>query len=170
MVLRGGDDKLSQRFPAPEISVDIDVHIPRDYIEDTAERISIYRRISGAESPEEILNIRSEVRERFGLIPDGVEGLLDVSMARLLGQELGVERIVLKTGNIQGDFFQKHVEQAGPVIIKSLSKSMQELDVGIELMNNKSLTFVIRGEVSLKTLGALRKFLESLERSYKFFA
>ena len=148
----------------------MDVNIPRDYVEDTTERISVYRRISGAESLGELVNIRSELRERFGVLPPGVLGILDVSMIRLAGQNLGLERVVLKQGNVQGDFFPKHVEQAGPVIIKSLSKSLTESDAVIELMNNKSLTFLIRGEDPMKTLRLLRKFLESLERSYKFFA
>jgi transcription-repair coupling factor (superfamily II helicase) len=169
-IRQGEGEKLSSRYPAPEISVDIDVHIPRDYIEDTAERVSVYRRISGAAEPEDLVNMGAEIRERFGSPPPAVNCLLDISMVRLLGQDLGLERITLKEGRAQGAFFQKHVEQHGSDIIKSLSKSLGEIETNIELMNNKTLTFTVGENDPPKTLRILRNFLESLERSYNFFA
>lgn len=169
-MLRAGDDELTKRFPLPEITTDRSVGIPREYIDDTSERIAVYRRISGADQPEDIIDIRGELRERFGVIPQDVIDLLEVSLIKLHGQSLGIERLQIKDKKAQGDFFQKHVEQAGSVIIKSLSKSMQESESRIELMNNKSLTFILEESARSNTLLDLRKFLESLAQSYKFFA
>ncbi|MCF7806971.1 MAG: transcription-repair coupling factor [Candidatus Marinimicrobia bacterium] len=169
-LLRAGEDETVQTYPQPEISTDRSAGIPREYIDDTAERIAVYRRISGAENSTDLGDLRNELRERFGVLPREVSDLLDISLIKHFGQALGLERLSIKEKRGQGDFFQKHVEQAGSVIIKSLSKSMQDFDSRVELMNNKSLTFVFEGKTRQDTVFGLRKFLESLAHSYKFFA
>jgi hypothetical protein len=74
----------------------------------------------------------------------------------------------VKGSRAQNDFLPEHVEHEGGEIIKALSKSLGETGKEVQIMNNKSLTFILThtGEDSLLT--SLRIFLESLQRQSKF--
>jgi len=155
-------------FPLPEISVDVALQIPESYIENTAERIADYRRIADADSLDKIYALRGELRERFGRMPEETRNLFDGALIKYLGQAVGLKTIRVKETHGQGDFLPEHVEQAGPQIIKGLSMAMGNTGISVEIMNNKSLTFIL-SDTSRKTpLESLRIFLESLHRSSKF--
>jgi len=156
-------------FPPPELNIDVEMQIPATYVENTAERIASYRRIAEAGSTGDIHGIREELRERFGLLPPETMNLIDAALIKCLGQSLGIRSVVVKGSRAQNDFLPEHVEHEGSEIIKALSKTLGETGKDVEIMNNKSLTFILThgGEDSL--LSSLRIFLESLLRSSKFF-
>jgi len=156
-------------FPAPDISIDAEMQIPSTYMENTAERIASYRRIAKAESTGDVHSIREELRERFGLLPPETMNLIEAALIKNIGQSLGIRSIAIKGSRAQNDFLPEHVEHEGGEIIKALSKALGETGKEVEIMNNKSLTFILthRGDDSL--LSSLRIFLESLQRSSKFF-
>ena len=156
-------------FPVPEVTVDKELHIPREFIEDTAERIASYRRIADAQTPEGLQVIREELRERFGGLPPQAADLIDAALVKNYGQLLGIKSITVKGGLVQCDFLPEHVEQAGREIIKSLSKAIGEAGIKVELMNNKTLSFILGERGRNDTLAQLRNFLERLVRSSKFF-
>ena len=155
-------------FPPPELTLDVELQIPTSYIENTAERIASYRRIAEAESSEDIHAIREELRDRFGLLPPETINLIEAALIKSVAQSIGLRSIVVKGSRAQNDFLPEHVEHEGSEIIKALSKALGETGKEVEIMNNKSLTFILShtGEESL--LVSLRIFLESLKRSSKF--
>ena len=155
-------------FPLPEMNIDVEMQIPSDYIENTAERIASYRRIAEAESRQDIYNIRGELRERFGRLPDVTMNLVDAALVKNIGQSLGLRNINVKGPLAQNDFLPEHVEQAGGQIIKALSMALGETGKEVQIMNNKSLTFILTHRGDESTVAALRIFLESLQRSSKF--
>lgn len=155
-------------FPAPEINIALDMQIPSHYIEDTAERIACYRRIAEAENVESLNDLRGEIRERFGRLPEETINLIDGSMIKIIGRSLGLRALTVKGANAQGDFLPEHVEQAGNEIIKALSKTLEETVEKVEIMNNRTLTFVLIHNDSGSSLGSLRIFLENLVRSSTF--
>lgn len=156
-------------FPAPEITTDLLVQIPSDYIEDTTERIATYRRVAEAKTPDDLFSLLRELRERFGVPPVQTVELIDAALVKSYGQVLGIKSINIKGGLAQVDFLSEHVEQAGREIIKNLSKTMAESEEKVKLMNNKTLTFLMGAPDGRDTLKRLRNFLESLVRPYNFF-
>ena len=155
-------------FPSPEMNIDAEVQIPAQYIENTAERIASYRRIAEAESSKVLYDIRGELRERFGLLPEQTKNLIDAALVKNLGQTLGIRAISIKGSRAQCDFLPEHVEQAGGEIIRALSGALGETGKEVEIMNNKTLTFILTHNGPESLLAALRIFLESLIRSSKF--
>jgi transcription-repair coupling factor (superfamily II helicase) len=155
-------------FPPPEMTLDVEMRIPSDYVEDTAERIASYRRIAEAETDKDIHAIREELRDRFGLLPPETLNLIEAALIKKIGQSLGLRSVLVKGTLAQNDFLPEHVEHDGGEIIKALSRALGETGKEVEIMNNKSLTFILThsGEESL--LVSLRIFLESLKRSSKF--
>ena len=167
--LKEAGEGEEQVFPVPESTVDLPLSLPPEYIEDTTERIAFYRRIADSNTPVILNDLLRELRERFGRPPEVVLNLIDVALAKIYGQIIGLQSFIVKGGRVQGAFLPNHVELAGPRIIKGLSKTLGETGIKVELMNNKSLTFIITALENQNSLNLLRKFLESLERSYKFF-
>jgi transcription-repair coupling factor (superfamily II helicase) len=56
----------------------------------------VYRRLSKVQKPGEVADLRRELLDRFGQVPPETEALLDATVLRLLGRDLGVERIMLR--------------------------------------------------------------------------
>ncbi|MEA3286180.1 MAG: transcription-repair coupling factor [Candidatus Marinimicrobia bacterium] len=162
-----GDDE-AVIFPAPDMTVDVEMQLPGSYIEDTVERIALYRRIAEGENIAAIYSLRGELRERFGRLPGSVQNLIDATLVKILARSLGIRSVVVKSGRAQADFLPEHVEHAGGKIIKDLSRALSETGLKVEIINNRSLTFFIMDPGSGGSLNSLRIFLESLMLPAKF--
>jgi len=68
--------------------------IPQDYILDTELRLVTYRRISAITTIEALDDVRDELEDRFGEIPDEVEHLLALIALRIRVDALGIESII----------------------------------------------------------------------------
>lgn len=68
------------------INLGVDVAIPKDYISDTGQRLRTYKRISSAESEPELLQIREEIEDRYGKIPQSVDALFSYGRLRKLAE------------------------------------------------------------------------------------
>jgi transcription-repair coupling factor (superfamily II helicase) len=76
----------------PEIHFHLPAFIPESYVEDPAERLSLYRRFSFCRSDEEVDTIREEMVDRFGKIPEEVVHLLEVIKVKILLTQLSIKK------------------------------------------------------------------------------
>ena len=81
---------------APEVSLPGSAYIPDSYVSDSGQKLHLYRRLSRIEERSEVAQLREEMVDRFGPIPEEVERLLDAQALRLLGTRLGIERVYVK--------------------------------------------------------------------------
>jgi transcription-repair coupling factor (superfamily II helicase) len=72
------------------INLGIDVAIPKDYINETSQRLRTYKRISSADSEETLEKIHTEIGDRYGKIPESVENLFEYARLRKFAEELRV--------------------------------------------------------------------------------
>jgi len=72
------------------INLGVDIRIPEDYIYDMSQRLRTYKRISSAESEEELADIHAEIADRYGPIPETVENLFEYSRLRREASKLGI--------------------------------------------------------------------------------
>ena len=75
----------------PTINLAIAILIPDSYIEDSSLRLAIYRRTGDLKSNEEIDNFRLEMEDRFGLIPQEFNNLLEMVKIRNMCFKLNIE-------------------------------------------------------------------------------
>jgi transcription-repair coupling factor (superfamily II helicase) len=68
--------------------------IPSDYIVDTELRLAVYRRIAAVEDDPQLEDVRQELEDRFGPIPEEVEHLLALIALRIRAQSLGIESMI----------------------------------------------------------------------------
>jgi len=85
-----------ERFPEPDVSLAGSAYIPEGYVSDSGQKLHLYRRLSRLERRSEVESLREEIRDRYGDLPPEVERLLDAHLLRLLGQGLGIERILIR--------------------------------------------------------------------------
>ena len=79
-----------------QLETDLPVCFPTDYIENISERITLYRELDGLHCEEQLLDFRKRLIDRFGVLPEPAEELLDVMRLRWLCCRLGIEKILLK--------------------------------------------------------------------------
>jgi len=85
----------TEHTPASECMIDlqIDAHIPEDYIENLSQRIDIYKKIATLSAPEDVLDLNDELIDRFGEPPASVSGLVEVALVRNMAGKLGFKEI-----------------------------------------------------------------------------
>lgn len=86
-----------------DIELRVPALLPDDYLGDVNMRLSFYKRIAAAESKAELDELKVELIDRFGLLPDATKNLLQIAELRLLVEPLKVVRIDAGT---QGGFIE----------------------------------------------------------------
>lgn len=89
---RKGEEKSAKTYECL-IDLRLDAHIPEEYIDDTAQRIDIYRKIATIKSHEDSMDVTDELIDRFGEPPQAVLSLLDVALLRNTLAAYGFEEI-----------------------------------------------------------------------------
>ncbi|HKP85644.1 MAG TPA: transcription-repair coupling factor, partial [Blastocatellia bacterium] len=72
------------------LNLGVDIRIPEDYIYDMSQRLRTYKRISSAESEDELADVHAEIADRYGPIPETVESLFEHARLRREASRLGV--------------------------------------------------------------------------------
>lgn len=81
--------------PVEECTVDLQVqaHIPEKYIDSTALRLEVYRRIADIKSYEDSSDVVDELIDRFGEPPESVYGLIDIALLRNRATSIGITEV-----------------------------------------------------------------------------
>lgn len=77
----------------PQISIGIPIMIPETYVQDLGVRLGLYKRIGNLKLKEEILDIKEELTDRFGKMPEEVENLLTIVEIKQLCKLANIEKI-----------------------------------------------------------------------------
>ena len=115
--------------------------------------------VSSAETLDTVDALRRELRDRYGPIPPEVETLLDTASLRMLGTELGVERILVRPWDARLNF------RAGVVPrVAALQRVFSDRQLEVELVRPLPLSLVLhrRGPepVASTLIGALRTLVQ----------
>ncbi|MDD6012900.1 MAG: transcription-repair coupling factor [Oscillospiraceae bacterium] len=82
------------------VDVNVDAHIPEDYIDSVKNRIFMYKRIAQIQNGEDAMDVMDEFIDRFGEPPASVKGLVDVALLRAYAARLGIYEIKQEGSNI----------------------------------------------------------------------
>jgi transcription-repair coupling factor (superfamily II helicase) len=80
-----------------QAAIDIKLHapalLPSDYCGDVQVRLSLYKRLAGAKTGDQLDTLVEEIVDRFGKLPPQTQTLIDTHRLRILGAPYGVTRI-----------------------------------------------------------------------------
>ncbi len=109
---------------AVETSISLPLVIPLDYVPQTELRIGLYRRLLSPLSFKDYERMNAELLDRYGPLPEQVQGLLDAALIRGEGRVAGIERFNLTAsrltmhGNQLEDLFTppRWIRQSGDLL------------------------------------------------------
>jgi transcription-repair coupling factor (superfamily II helicase) len=130
----------------PEINIPFSAYISEDYIPDTDQRMTAYRRLSKMKSLKDISEYKTELSDRFGPLPAECTNLLLKIMLKVLAVNAGVKRLDLVGGLLQLSFSEMH--QKNPFAIANLISSRKK---GIEFTPDH----ILKARLSGKGAGAM---------------
>src|SRR5690349_14644348 len=76
-----------------EINLHTPALLPQTYCSDVHERLTLYKRLANCKTREELDQMREELVDRFGELPEPARALLELHQLRLLAHPLGVARV-----------------------------------------------------------------------------
>jgi len=84
---------------ATEINLNIPALIPDTYLADINARLLLYKRIASTQNNEQLRELQVEMIDRFGLLPEALKNLIQVTTLRHQAERLGIARL---DANAQG--------------------------------------------------------------------
>ena len=83
-----------------EIAIQGDAFFPETYIEDSGERMAMYRRIHAASDLNSVKLLHEELGDRFGQPPKEVEALLNARIIRMLASSRAIEKVYIRDNRL----------------------------------------------------------------------
>ncbi|HSP85490.1 MAG TPA: transcription-repair coupling factor [Psychrobacter sp.] len=87
-----------------EINLHSSALIPEEYLHDVHQRLLFYKRISNADDKEALTDIRTEMIDRFGTLPDQTKQLFAVHGLRIQAEPLKINKIDANSNSITLEF------------------------------------------------------------------
>ncbi len=89
----GRDGDAGERPDPVRLDVNVDAYVPADYIAYEQAKIDVHRRVAGALSVADVEELRAELEDRFGPVPEPLENLLALQRARIKFGEAGARTV-----------------------------------------------------------------------------
>jgi len=84
--------------PEPTLHLNVSAFIPEEYVGDSHQRLSLYKRLSSCRQVGDLALLHGEIQDRYGPLPDPVERLFEVMQVRILAQTLRLASVDIKPG------------------------------------------------------------------------
>ncbi len=92
----------------PEINIELSGFFPETYIPDIDQRMIVYRRLARMTELEEIADIRAELADRYGPLPEEARNLVFKIILKVLARAAGIFRLDLKDRKLMLYFSAAH--------------------------------------------------------------
>jgi transcription-repair coupling factor (superfamily II helicase) len=153
-----GDAVESQENKNTAIDLQINALILPTYIEDEAVRLLFYRKLSDVHDIKAIENIKSELLDRFGKIPNETQMLFEITNLRLAAEKLDIERI-----SEDSNYIYLYFSQEADFSKMDITKLINNYSKIIEFITGKYYAFKLKKDmIDTNTIEYLKKFLSCL--------
>ncbi len=93
--------EASPEHTGATVNLGLSIRIDDSYIPEENQRLRMYKRVAAANSTEDFTEIREELEDRYGDLPEAVTNLLAAGEIRLLCEQLGIASIERKRTAIE---------------------------------------------------------------------
>jgi transcription-repair coupling factor (superfamily II helicase) len=94
------DAYLQPLEQAVQINLPLAAYLPEDYVSDETLRLQLYRRLAGLTTEEEIEDLRAELEDRFGPLPETADNLFFQLQLKLHALEAGAKAVTIEEGQL----------------------------------------------------------------------
>ena len=164
-----GEDTVAEKPVQTVVDLSLDAYLPSDYIYDSIQKIEIYKKVAALSSLEDTDDLRDELVDRFGELPQPVDTLLDVARLKVYGARYGLESIsASKLEEWTLRFAQRETQRVNTGVVDKLCLEFENRfkrgsgkDAPLELsLRGKGLD---SGQRLTLTLQLLRRFEEAVK-------
>ncbi len=99
-------EKLDERA-ATQLNLGIALRIDESYVEEENQRLRLYKKIAGAATDESLDDVRAELQDRYGPLPDHTMHLLEAARLRIACEHIGVAQLDRKRDLLHLRFTEK---------------------------------------------------------------
>jgi transcription-repair coupling factor (superfamily II helicase) len=89
------------------LETDLELLIPDTYVNNVSERLALYQALDNCKNKEELGAFKSELKDRFGDLPEVVNELCESIEMRWIAKNIGFEKLVIKSKTMIGYFIAK---------------------------------------------------------------
>ena len=93
-------DEDGDSFEPVRLDVNVDAYVPADYIPYEQAKVDVHRRIAGAREVAELGELRAELTDRFGEVPEPLSNLIILQQARIKLGEAGAQAVTFRQGRL----------------------------------------------------------------------
>jgi transcription-repair coupling factor (superfamily II helicase) len=148
----------AQDRPATQLSLGIALRIDESYVPEENQRLRLYKKIAGATSEQEIVEVRAEVEDRYGAPPDATVYLLEASLIRLECERLGISQIDRKRNELHLRFTEKAIIDP-PQLMKLVARNAKR---GAQFTPQGVLKFPLAAQRSDEVLLEIQELIANL--------
>ncbi len=105
-----------------EFSTPFAAHLPHHYLSDPAERLRYYKKISNCETQKDTSDLREEMEDIFGQLPEEARNLFSLIESRIHLQRLGLKSVQI-AGSTINMRFDKGILESKPELRDSIVKT-----------------------------------------------
>jgi transcription-repair coupling factor (superfamily II helicase) len=98
--------EASEERPATQLNLGIALRIDESYVPEENQRLRLYKKIAGANSESAISEVRAEMEDRYGPLPDATVYLLEAALVRLECERMGIAQVDRRRGELQIRFME----------------------------------------------------------------
>jgi transcription-repair coupling factor (superfamily II helicase) len=149
--------KAAPEWPEPEVSLGGAAYLPDGYVSDSGQKLHLYRRLSKLGGLGEVESLRAELHDRFGPPPPEVERLLAGAALRVLGRDVGVEKIYVRGRSARLSFREEVVPK-----MAALDAPLRRQKTSIEVRRVRPLSVRFEQEGSEPIMETLTVALAAL--------
>jgi transcription-repair coupling factor (superfamily II helicase) len=141
----------------PKVELHVPALIPEDYVPDVHLRLVLYKRIASTESREELDEMKAEMIDRFGPMPEYAQSLFRATRLKLRAAELGIRKI--DAGASSGYFIFEETNKVDP---KRVLKLIQGRPKEYRLDGPLKLRFAHDARTEEKLFARVEQLVEQL--------
>ena len=121
------------------VDIEVSAYIPAEYIRNEVSRLEMYKRIAAIYSDEELLELKDELIDRYGEMPDALDNLINISYIRQLAHEAGATKVESRDEKARIDIYTDIKFD-----VNKLGSLMAESEGRLKLKSGKDTSFEYR--------------------------
>ncbi len=90
----------AEEWEPVRLDVNVDAYVPADYIGYEQAKVDVHRRIAASREVAELMDLRRELEDRFGPLPDALQNLILLQQARIKLGQAGARAVTFRGGRL----------------------------------------------------------------------
>ncbi len=141
-----------------QLNLGISLRIDESYIAEENQRLRVYKRIAAANSEKAVDDVRVELEDRYGSVPEGVQHLLEAAALRAECERIGVSQVDRKRDQVHMRFAAQAAIDPGR-LMRLVAKNSKR---GAQFTPQGVLRFPLEAKEPVQVILEIRLLLDEL--------